>query len=136
VALSNDSFEKYNKNVVGLGVIVMPSSFIESDREFTLQNYDKNAVQNFYAGRRNMRLENGAYTVNASIYNIDETNANVAYLARGYLVMNFGGENLYFWCDGMLERTACELANSALGDKQADINEETKRVFSVYANAN
>lgn len=136
VALSNDSFEKYSKNVVGLGVIVMPSSFIESDREFTLQNYDRNAVQNFYAGRRNMRLENGAYTVNASIYNIDEANANVAYLARGYLVMNFGGENLYFWCDGMLERTPCGLANSALGDKQADINEETKRIFSVYANAN
>lgn len=136
VALSNDSFEKYSEHVVGLGVIVMPSSFIENDREFTLQNYDKNAVQNFYAGRCNMRLENGVYKVNASIYNIDDANANVAYLARGYLVMNFGGENLYFWCDGMVERTACELANSALDDKQANISEVSKRVLNEYANAN
>ena len=83
-----------------------------------------------------MRLENGAYTVNASIYNIDNTNANVAYLARGYLVMNFGGENLYFWCDGMVERTACELANSALDDKQANISEVSKRVLNEYADAN
>lgn len=134
--LTKDAFERYRENVVGLGIIVMPSSFIANDREFTLQNYDKNSVQNFYASRRNMRLENGAYTVNASIYNIDNTNANVAYLARGYLVMNFGGENLYFWCDGMVERTACELANSALDDKQADISEVSKRVLNECADAN
>ena len=134
--ITQEAYTKYEQYICGMGIIVMPTDMIESDKEFILQNYNgaKQALD-YYVAKSDIDCKDGTFTLKATVGKVVESNYNRSYSARAYLVMNFGGINVYLWEDNIVQRSPYALASAALENAGENISSTHKAILQSYVDS-
>lgn len=136
VKLGEEAFEKYDPNICGMGIIVLPTEWIGED-EFTYHNYHGTYgnMFNAYVLECDFELSAGAYTFYADFSNFYAYDYGKSYSIRAYLLMDFGNGKEYHWDSFILERSVKTVAERALAAKSFAEGSLQESVLQAYVAA-
>lgn len=131
--LTYTDYVKLKPYLCGVGIIVMPTDLLETDKEFTLSNYiQDDLAEDYYFESTQIFFIGETFDVYATMENVSARNFNRNYSARAYLKVDFGYGEQYIWDDTIVERNAYYLSMMALESELPSKEYET--LFTEFIN--
>lgn len=99
-----------------IGIILIPKDLL-NEKEFVWENYNSSGQAKKYSVSKEgfSFMETDTFTLYATLANVLESNFNRIFLARAYVLVNYGeNESEYVWTDGTAESSVYEVASTLL----------------------
>ena len=136
--LDKDSYEANAAHIKKIGIIMMPQDMWLED-DFTLANYttgnSATSAMDFSLASENFTFTaEGKLSLGATIRKLYKENYDRAIMARAYVVVNYGGDDVYLYADmnAANVRTVYELAKTAI--EKGGLTPEKQAIAQGYVN--
>lgn len=135
--LDKASYEANSAYIKKIGIIMMPKDML-NEADFTLSNYttgnaSTSALDFSLASKEFSFTAEGNLSLGATIQKLHQENYNKDIMARAYVVVNYGGEDVYLYADMNEEnvRSIYTLAKTAL---EGTLSDEKRGIAQAYVN--
>lgn len=140
--LNKNSFDASSAYIKKIGVIMLPKDMITEGKEFTLENYSGEdaaaSALDFALDSESFTFaEDGTLSLGATVQKLNQANFNRDIAARAYVVVNYGGEDVYLYADMNEEnvKSIYTLASAALSsDSLTDAQKQIAQGYVDYVN--
>ena len=133
--LDEASYEMNSAYIKKIGIIMMPKDML-SEADFTLANYttDSTATSalDFSLASENFSFtDEGQLSLGATVQKLNQSNFGKDIMARAYVVVNYGGEDVYLYAD-MNEENVTNIYTLAKAALEGDLSDEKRAIAQGY----